>query len=174
MPSSSYVTTKQEQVSETLFCIQSKALSVTEITEIYSRAEGLDISMSFYFLLVGKRTKIYICVHVEGAVSCLVWFGCCCLVFLPEKKLERQVFFVLSSFLEGNHRQPRESGRRHSCLMRWKSGLIHWLCPCENRMSCEHLKAVSTGEGLQKHFTGAFSEPSNKIGFNKAKQKRLK
>lgn len=64
MPNSSYVTTKQEQVSEDLFCIQSKGLSVTKI---YARVEELDIITSFYLLLMGKRTKICTCVHVEGA-----------------------------------------------------------------------------------------------------------
>lgn len=52
MPNSSYVTTKHEQVSENLFCIQSKGLL---ITEIYSRVEGLDITMSFFFPFNGKE-----------------------------------------------------------------------------------------------------------------------
>lgn len=64
MPNSSYVITKQEHVSEDLFCIQSKGLSVTEI---YARVEKLNFIMSFYLLLMGNRTKICTCVHVECA-----------------------------------------------------------------------------------------------------------
>lgn len=70
MLNSSYMMTKREQVSKDLFCIQSKALSVIEI---YSRVEGLDMNMNLCFLLMGKRTKICMYVHVKGA-QFLVFF----------------------------------------------------------------------------------------------------
>lgn len=157
MPNSDYVSTKQEQVSEDLLCIQSKGLSVTEI---YSGVEGLDITMSFYFLVMEKMAKICTRVNVEGARF---------LGFSTWEKAGKAGLHGHLLFSWG-----WEIGGSCSCLMQWRSGLILWLFPCENRISNEHLKAVNTGEDLLKHFTGAFSGPGNEIGFNKVKQKRLK
>lgn len=61
-----------------LFCVQSKGLSVTEI---YFRLEGLDVTISFCFILMGKRIK-YVCMSKMHNF----------LFFPPEKKMERQIF----------------------------------------------------------------------------------
>lgn len=148
---------QNKSTSQKILCTQSKGLSVIEI---YSEVEGLDITMHFYFLLMGKMTMCMWKVHNF-------------MFFSTWERDGRQVFLVLSSFLEGNQWQPWKPGGSHSCLMWWRSGLIHWLCPCKNRISNEYLKAVYTREGLQKHFTGAFSGTRNEIGFNKAKKKRF-
>lgn len=65
MTNSNYVTTKQEQISDP-FCIQCRALPVTEI---YFGVEGLDTAMSFYLFLMGKRT-MHVCTCAWCAVSC--------------------------------------------------------------------------------------------------------
>lgn len=70
------------------------AKQMLSVTEMYSGVEGLDITMRFYFLVTEKRAMLkFAHVWMRKVHSFLV--------FPPEKKLERQVFLVISFFLEG-------------------------------------------------------------------------